>query len=149
MVVIQRTLNLNAVEPAQTFKIPGVRVTRDPDTYVRLMLHVAKDRHNNNPEYRFRLAEREKPKQKKGLSCRHYNGKISFIRVEDLSEVGPELHFVNGQIITSPTTVLVADLLPAINTKNELLFQITATASSEVDGEALGTEEPADFMDEI
>jgi hypothetical protein len=82
MVVIQRTLNLNAVEPAQTFKIPGVRVTRDPDTYVRLMLHVAKDHHNNNPEYRFRLAEREKPKQ--GLSCRHYSGKISFIRVEDV-----------------------------------------------------------------
>jgi hypothetical protein len=45
--------------------------------------------------------------------------------------------------------VLVADLLPAINTKNELLFQITATASSEADGEALGTEEPADFTDEI
>ncbi len=63
--------------------------------------------------------------------------------------MGPELHFVNGQIITSPTTVLVADLLPAINTKNELLFQITATASSEADGEALGTEEPADFTDEI
>ena len=110
---------------------------------MRLMLHVAKDHHNNNPEYRFRLAEREKPKQKKGLSCRHYSSKISFIRVEDLSEVGPELHFVNGEIITSPTTVLVADLLPAINTK------ITATASPEADGEALGTEEPADFTDEI
>ena len=126
MVVIQRTLNLNAVEPAQTFKIPGVRVTRDPDTYVRLMLHVAKD-HHDNPEYRFRLFERRKPKQKRGLSCRFYSGKISFLRVEDLSEVGPELHFVNGEIITSPTRVLVADLLPAINTKNELLFQITAT----------------------
>jgi len=45
--------------------------------------------------------------------------------------------------------VLVADLLPAINTKNELLFQITATASSEADGEALGFEESADFTDEI
>ena len=149
MVVIRRTMNLNAVEPAQSFKIPGVRVTRDPDTFVRLMLHVAKDHHNNNPEYRFRLSGRRKPKQKRGLSCRVYSGKISFLRVEDLSEVGPELHFVNGEIITSPTTVLVADLLPAINTKNELLFQITATASSEADGEALGTEEPADFTDEI
>ncbi len=57
--------------------------------------------------------------------------------------MGPELHFVNGEIIISPTTVLVADLLPAINTK------ITATASPEADGEALGTEEPADFTDEI
>jgi hypothetical protein len=149
MVVVRRTMNLNAVEPAQSFKIPGVRVTRDPDTFVRLMLHVAKDHHNNNPEYRFRLSGRRKPKQKRGLSCRFYSGKISFLRVEDLSEVGPELHFVNGEIITSPTTVLVADLLPAINTKNELLFQITATASSEADGEALGTEEPADFTDEI
>ena len=148
MVVIRRTMNLNAVEPAQSFKIPGVRVTRDPDTFVRLMLHVAKDHHNNNPEYRFRLSGRRKPKQKRGLSCRFYS-KISFLRVEDLSEVGPELHFVNGEIITSPTRVLVADLLPAINTKNELLFQITATASSEADGEALGTEEPADFTDEI
>ena len=95
MVVIQRTLNLNAVEPAQTFKIPGVRVTRDPDTYVRLMLHVAKDHHGNQPEYRFRITEREKPKQKRSLSCRLYSGKISFISVEDLTEVGPELHQPN------------------------------------------------------
>jgi len=44
--------------------------------------------------------------------------------------VGPELHFVKGRIITSPMTVLVGALLPAINAKNELLIKITATASS-------------------
>jgi len=51
MVVIKRNINLNFVEPAQSFNIPGIRVTRDPDTYVRLMLHVAKDHHGNQPEY--------------------------------------------------------------------------------------------------
>ncbi len=130
MVVIKRNINLNFVEPAQSFNILGIRVTRDPDTYVRLMLHVAKDHHGNQPEYRFRITEREKPKQKRSLSCRLYSGKISFIRVEGLTEVGPELHFVKGRIITSPTTVLVGALLPAINAKNELLIKITATASS-------------------
>jgi len=48
--------------------------------------------------------------------------------------VGPELHFVNGEIVTSPTTVLVAALRPAINGKNELLIKMTATASSEAEG---------------
>jgi hypothetical protein len=38
---------------------------------------------------------------------------------------------VNDQIITNPTTVLVAALRPAINGKNELLIKMTATASSE------------------
>jgi hypothetical protein len=65
-------------------------------------------------------------------------------REEDLQVVGPELHFVNDQIITSPTTVLVAVLRPAINGKNELLIKMTATTSSETEGEALGADEPAD-----
>ena len=76
-------------------KIPAIRVTREPDTYVRLWLHVAKDHHGGQPEYRFRTSKREKPKQKKGPSCHLNTGKLTFLRVEDLQVVGPELLIVN------------------------------------------------------
>jgi hypothetical protein len=39
---------------------------------------------------------------------------------------------------------LVDELRPAITGENELLVQMTASASSEAEGEALGTDEPAD-----
>ncbi len=87
-------------------------------------------------------------KQKRSHSCLQYSGKISFLREEDLQVVGPELHFVNDQIITGPTTVHVAALCPAINGKNELLIKMTATASSEAEGEALGADESADNEDD-
>jgi hypothetical protein len=45
------------------------------------------------------------------------------------------------------TTVLVAALRPAINVKNELLIKMTAPASSEAEGEALGADKPADNED--
>jgi hypothetical protein len=40
--------------------------------------------------------------------------------------------------------ILVIALRPAITVENELLVQITASASSEAEGEALGADEPAD-----
>ena len=63
--------------------------------------------------------------------------------------MGPELLIVNGKIITSSVSVLVAALRPAITEQNELLVKITATASSEAEGEALGANEPAEHEDDI
>jgi hypothetical protein len=94
---------------------------------VRLWLHVAKDHHGGQPEYRFRTSKREKPKQKKGPSCHLNTGKLTFLRVEDLQVVGPELLILNGKIITSSVLVLVAALRPAITEQNELLVKMTAT----------------------
>ena len=130
-------------------KIPAIRVMREPDTYVRLWLHVAKDHHGGQPEYRFRTSKREKPKQKKGPSCHLNTGKLTFLRVEDLQVVGPELLIVNGKIITSSVSVLVAALRPAITEQNELLVEMTATASSEAEGEAPGANKPAEDNDDI
>jgi hypothetical protein len=44
---------------------------------------------------------------------------------------------------------LVDALRPAITGENELLVQITASASSEAEGEALGDDEPADDDEDI
>jgi hypothetical protein len=82
------------------FKVPAVRVTRHPDSYVRLWLYVAKDHHGGNCEYRFQTRKREKPK-KRGPSCEFYTAKICFLRVEDREVVGPELLLINGNIISS------------------------------------------------
>jgi hypothetical protein len=57
--------------------------------------------------------------------------------------VGPELLLINGNIISSQI-ILVDALRPAITGENKLLVQITVSASSEAEGEALGADEPAD-----
>ncbi len=57
--------------------------------------------------------------------------------------MGPELLLINGNIISSQI-ILVDTLRPAITGENELLVQITVSASSEAEGEALGADEPAD-----
>ncbi len=149
MVFTMFKIPLDYVEPNARIKIPAIRVTREPDMYVRLWLPVAKDHHGDHPEYRFRTSKREKPKQKKGPSCHLNTGKLTFLRVEDLQVVGPELLIVNGKIITSSVSVLVAALRPAITEQNELLVKIIATASLVAEGEALGANEPAEDEDDI
>ncbi len=57
--------------------------------------------------------------------------------------MGPELLLINGNIISSQI-ILVDALRPAITGENKLLVQITVSASSEAEGEALGADEPAD-----
>ncbi len=52
---------LGWVEPACRYRIPSVRVTREPDTYVRLRLVISKDHHGGIPELRFTLRKRVKP----------------------------------------------------------------------------------------
>jgi hypothetical protein len=47
-------------------------------------------------------------------------------------------------MITSSVSVLVAALRPAITEQNELLVKMTATASLEAEGEALGANELAE-----
>jgi hypothetical protein len=133
-------LPLGFVEPRARFKVPAVRVMRHPDSYVRLWLYVAKDHHGGNCEYRFQTRKCEKPKKKRGPSCEFYTAKICFLRVEDREVVGPELLLINGNIISSQI-ILVDALCPAITGENELLVQITASASSEAEGEALGADE--------
>ncbi len=59
-----------------------------------------------------------------------------------------ELLFINGIIISSQI-ILVDALRPAITGENELLVQITASASSEAEGEALGADEPADDDEDV
>jgi hypothetical protein len=51
------------------------------------------------------------------------------------------------EIISSQ--IFVETLRPAITGENELLVQITASASSEAEGEALGADEPADEDEDV
>jgi hypothetical protein len=74
--------------------------------------------------------------------------KICFLRVEDHEVVGPELLLINGNIVSSQI-ILVDALRPAITGENELLVQITASTSSEAEGEALGADEPADDDEDV
>jgi hypothetical protein len=141
-------LSLGFVEPCARFKVPAVRVTHHPDSYVRLWLYVAKDQHVGNCEYRFPTRKREKPKKKRGPSCDFYTAKICFLRVEDRKVVRPELLLINKNIISSQI-ILVDALGPVITGENELLVRITASASSEAEGEALGADEPADDDEDV
>jgi hypothetical protein len=148
MTVKRFELSLGFVEPRARFKVPAVRVTRHPDSYVRLWLYVAKDQHVGNCEYRFPTRKREKPKKKRGPSCEFYTAKICFLRVEDRKVVRPELLLINKNIISSQI-ILVDALGPVITGENELLVRITASASSEAEGEALGADEPADDDEDV
>ncbi len=74
--------------------------------------------------------------------------KICFLRVEDHEVVDTGLRLINGNIISSQI-ILVDALRPAITGENELLVQITASASSKAEGEALGADEPADDDEDV
>jgi hypothetical protein len=110
-------------------------------------MYVATDHHGGNCKYRYQTRKHDKP-TKRGPSCEFYTAKICFLRVEDREVVGPELLLINKNIVSSQI-ILVDAPHPAITGENELLVQITASASSEAEGEALGADEPADDDEDV